>query len=154
MAGGSDQCPGQSSMFWRPEDVHENPCPHCGYLIEFFKIDLKRKCPRCHHEVLNPKANFSCAEWCEHAEECLGPAIYTQVTEKRELEKQRKADFDSLLNMIPPEDAEIKDVLVKLYHKNTDPGSLIDVRTLGLLREENPTLAERVMSYYRQFVRL
>ena len=151
MAVGNEQCPGQSTMFWCPEDVHEKPCPHCGYLIEFFKIDLKRKCPQCHREVLNPKANFSCAEWCDHAEECLGPAIYTQVKEKRELERRRKTDFDRLMSLVSQEDEEVRTIFTRLYQENTDPGCLIDVRSLGLLHEKNPSLAERAMEYYRKF---
>ena len=151
MAIGNEQCPGQSTMFWRPEDVHEKPCPFCGYLIEFFKIDLKRKCPQCHREVLNPRANFSCAEWCDHAEECLGPTIYTQVTEKRELDKRRIADFDRLMSLVPQDDEEVKNIFTKLFQENTDPGSLIDIRSIGLLHEVQTSLAERAMEYYRKF---
>ena len=151
MAIGNEQCPGQSTMFWRPEDVHEKPCPHCGYLIEFFKIDLKRSCPQCHREVLNPKANFSCAEWCKHAEECLGPILYTQVTEKRDLEHRRQVDIERLMAMILPEDDKVKDILMKLFLENTDPGNLIDVRSLGLLHETNPTLADRAIKYWWEF---
>ena len=144
-------CPGQSTMFWRPEDIHEMPCPHCGYSIEFFKTDLKRKCPQCAQEVLNPKADFSCAEWCEHAKECLGPATYSQVVEKRELEIMRKADLQSLLSIIPAQDGEAKTLFAKLYRENTIPGSLFDVRSLRLLRDKEPSLVERAMKYYRQF---
>ena len=151
MAIGSEQCPGQSTMFWRPEDVHEKPCPQCGYSIEFFKTDLKRKCPQCHREVLNPTSNFSCAEWCDHAEECLGPVLYSQVTEKRELDQRRQADFTRLLAGISPEDEQVKDVLTRLFQENTDPGNLIDTRSLGLLHEKNPSLAERATRYYREF---
>ena len=147
------QCPGQSTMFWRPEDIHELPCPHCGYSIEFFKTDLKRKCPQCGQEVLNPKANFSCAEWCKHAEECLGPAIYSQVVEKRELEGRRKSDLESLLSFIPTQDREVKVLFEKLYRENTDPRSLFDVRKLRLLRDKEPSLVERAMKYYRQFAK-
>ncbi len=145
------QCPGQSTMFWRPEDVHELPCPNCGYSIEFFKTDLKRKCPQCGQEVMNPKANFSCAEWCKHAEECLGPAMYSQVMEKRELEERRKSDLESLLSIIPTQDREAKALVEKLYRENTDPLSLFDVRKLRLLRDKEPSLVERAMKYYRQF---
>ena len=146
-------CPGQSTMFWRPEDVYELPCPHCGYSIEFFKTDLKRKCPQCDQEVLNPKANFSCAEWCKHAEECLGPAVYSQAMEKRELEGRRKSDLESLLSFIPTQDREAKALFEKLYRENTDLRSLFDVRKLRLLRDKEPSLVERAMNYYRKFAK-
>jgi len=146
------KCPGQSTMFWRPEDVHELPCPHCGYSIEFFKIDLKRKCPKCRHEVLNPKANFSCAEWCEHAEDCLGPDIYGQLAEKRELNRKREADFTVLLDSVPEHDTEVKAIFEKLFHENTDSDSLLHVDSLRRLRAKEPELVERAMKYYRRFV--
>ena len=146
-----EQCPGQSTMFWRPEDIYELPCPYCSYSIEFFKTDLKRKCPQCSQEVLNPKANFSCAEWCEHAKDCLGPTKYSQVVEKRALERRRKADLLVLLRIVPEDDRELKSLFERLYRENTDPGCLFDVRTLRQLRDIEPTLVERAMKYYRQF---
>jgi len=84
------KCPGQSTMFWRPEDIYETPCPHCGHAVEFFKTDVKRPCPRCGRKVLNPRMDFSCAAWCEGAEECLGPDVYRQRMEKLESEKREK----------------------------------------------------------------
>jgi hypothetical protein len=47
-------------MFWKPGDVFEIECPKCGFHVEFFKFDVKRKC-RCGHEIVNPKINFGCA---------------------------------------------------------------------------------------------
>jgi len=70
-------CPGQSRRFWRPEDIYDVPCPHYDYAIEFFRTDVKLKCPQCKREVLNPKVDFACAEWCRHAEVCLGPTTYS-----------------------------------------------------------------------------
>jgi hypothetical protein len=45
------QCPGQDTMFWKPTDVFEIECPKCGYPVEFFKFDVKRKC-RCGHPLI------------------------------------------------------------------------------------------------------
>ena len=64
------RCPGQDPMFWKPDDVFEISCPKCGYRVEFFKFDVKRKC-RCGHEMVNPKINFGCAEWCSYGDSCI-----------------------------------------------------------------------------------
>lgn len=64
------QCPGQDTMFWKPTDVFEIECPKCGYPVEFFKFDVKRKC-RCSHEMINPKIGFGCALWCSYGDKCL-----------------------------------------------------------------------------------
>lgn len=64
------RCPGQDPMFWKPGDVFEIPCPKCGYGVEFMKYDVKRKC-RCGHEIVNPKINFGCAEWCPFGDTCI-----------------------------------------------------------------------------------
>lgn len=44
------RCPDQDPMFWKPDDVFEISCPKCGYGVEFFKFDSKRRC-RCGHEI-------------------------------------------------------------------------------------------------------
>ncbi len=65
------KCPGQDPMFWKPGDVFEIPCPKCGYGVEFLKYDVKRKCHRCGHEIVNPKIDFGCAEWCPYGDSCI-----------------------------------------------------------------------------------
>lgn len=64
-------CPGQDTRYWTPKDVYEIPCTECGKSIEFFKDDLKRNCPHCGRQNLNPNNDLSCAEWCGAAVECL-----------------------------------------------------------------------------------
>ncbi len=64
------RCPGQDPMFWKPGDVFEIPCPKCGYGVEFLKYDVKRRC-RCGHEIVNPKIDFGCAEWCPYGDSCI-----------------------------------------------------------------------------------
>jgi len=64
------RCPGQDPMFWKKDDVFEIPCPKCGYHVEFFKFDVKRKC-RCGHEMVNPKIDFGCAQWCPYGDNCI-----------------------------------------------------------------------------------
>ncbi|NWF91796.1 MAG: HD domain-containing protein [Syntrophaceae bacterium] len=64
------KCPGQDPLFWKPGDVFEIPCPRCGYGVEFLKYDVKRRC-RCGHEIVNPKIDFGCAEWCPYGDSCI-----------------------------------------------------------------------------------
>ncbi len=69
---GKIMCPGQDTAFWTPGDIFEMECANCGAEIEFFKDDAQRRCSNCGQKVANPKLNLGCAQWCEHAEECLG----------------------------------------------------------------------------------
>ena len=64
------KCPGQDTRFWKPEDVYETTCPHCGVKVEFFKDDRRRHCPSCGEWCVNPKLNRGCLEWCQHADKC------------------------------------------------------------------------------------
>lgn len=66
------RCPGQDTRFWKPEDVFELSCPHCGGGLEFFKDEPSLPCPACGKEVRNPKIDLGCAKWCKFAEDCLG----------------------------------------------------------------------------------
>jgi hypothetical protein len=58
--------------YWSPEDVTEVECGECGKVLEFFKTDGSRRCPSCGARVVNPAVSLGCAQWCEHAKECLG----------------------------------------------------------------------------------
>jgi len=69
------RCPGQDERFWKPGDIFDAPCPHCGTRIEFWKDEPKVKCPQCRQIVVNPKLDPGCAQWCQHARECLGARI-------------------------------------------------------------------------------
>jgi len=65
-------CPGQDTRFWNKGDIFEAACSHCGYAVEFFRDDASRRCPQCGRRVANPRLSLGCAQWCEHAEKCLG----------------------------------------------------------------------------------
>ena len=69
---GSLKCPGQDTRMWKPGDIYDVVCPNCGVTVEFFKDDSRRKCKSCGYIIANPKIQMGCAQWCEHAEECLG----------------------------------------------------------------------------------
>jgi hypothetical protein len=64
------RCPGQDTRFWKPEDVVEHACPHCGAGVEFWKDDVARRCPKCGKKVRNPCFSAGCAEWCKYADKC------------------------------------------------------------------------------------
>ncbi len=65
------RCPGQDTLFWKPEDIFETPCPVCDYSVEFFKDDVTRKCPNCGYKFKNPRLDLGCAEWCPYADKCM-----------------------------------------------------------------------------------
>lgn len=65
------KCPGQNTLFWKPEDIFETPCPVCDHPVEFFRDDVTRKCPNCGYEFKNPKLDLGCAEWCPFADKCM-----------------------------------------------------------------------------------
>jgi hypothetical protein len=68
----AQKCPGQDMRYWTAEDVYEEKCPQCGELIEFFKTDIRLRCPNCKTRVANPRFDMGCAQWCSYAEQCLG----------------------------------------------------------------------------------
>jgi len=65
-------CPGQDTRYWRPGDIFEVACATCGAAVEFFKDEATRKCSHCRTRIKNPRLALGCAQWCEHAKECLG----------------------------------------------------------------------------------
>jgi len=74
---GAMQCPGQDMRFWKPEDIFEAPCPHCGARMEFWKDDVRRRCKGCGEMAPNPRLALGCASWCKYADKCLGIAPET-----------------------------------------------------------------------------
>ena len=66
------QCPGQDRRNWTPDDVFELNCGRCGAVVEFFKTDGKRQCPKCGRRITNPRVALGCAQWCAYAKACLG----------------------------------------------------------------------------------
>lgn len=89
------KCPGQDRRNWKPEDIFEHECPHCGTFIEFWKTDAKRTCPDCNEHVINPRFNLGCALWCSYADQCVGDIsnIFTErpdaLKDKLEIEARR-----------------------------------------------------------------
>lgn len=73
------KCAGQDQRFWKFGDIFEIQCPQCGKPVEFFKDEAERKCLSCKTMVANPKLALGCAQWCQYAEQCLGPSFGKQV---------------------------------------------------------------------------
>ncbi len=93
-------CPGQDTRYWQPGDVFEVECGQCGYEVEFFKDDAQRRCPKCGNRVSNPKLNLGCAQWCEHAKQCLG---YDPKEKLQENQAGHEALTDRLLTALKQE---------------------------------------------------
>ena len=83
------QCPGQDSRYWSGDDVFESKCPHCGKVLEFFKDDSKRRCSQCSKMVMNPKMDFGCAQYCPHAEQCMGSLTPDLAAARNDLFKDK-----------------------------------------------------------------
>lgn len=84
------KCPGQDTQYWTGSAIYEVDCPECGKAVEFFKDDTTRKCA-CGHRFVNPKMDFGCASYCQHAEECLGNMPPELLAERGDLLKDRVA---------------------------------------------------------------
>jgi len=145
-------CPGQSTMFWRPSDIYDIPCPACGGAVEFFKTDIRRTCRGCGTRILNPRVDFSCAEWCAVAKDCMGPELYGDLKEKQDLDRRREADLAALLETVDPVDADVRQLFEHLCRENRYAHRLIDTDRLFLLKEENEPLFSKAILYYRGFV--
>ncbi len=87
-------CPGQDTRFWHPEDIFDSRCANCGSIIEFFKDEASQKCKKCGTRVQNPRLNMGCAQWCEHAKDCLG---YDPKTESADSSGAENVGYDMSL---------------------------------------------------------
>ena len=74
--------------------------------MEFWKTDIRLRCPGCGNRVVNQKFDLGCAEWCSFAEYCLGDVVkgYQPETVKKKL----KSRASNLLDAEEMEDVENK----------------------------------------------
>lgn len=103
------KCPGQDMRYWTAEDVHEDKCPQCGEMIEFFKTDIRLRCRNCKTRVANPRFNMGCAQWCAYAEQCLGPAARGLKT--KSLKIIMEEELARLAKGLPEEHLRIQDLI-------------------------------------------
>lgn len=110
-------CPGQDTRFWKPGDVFEVPCAECGFEIEFFKDDAVRRCRRCGNRVRNPRLNIGCAQWCQHAKECLGFDPQEAIS-AADAEEAAVADrlIAALKRSVGQDQTKISQALIRLEH--------------------------------------
>jgi hypothetical protein len=85
------KCPGQDTRYWKPGDIFEVDCPHCGNKIEFFKDEATRKCRNCLQKVVNPRMDFGCATYCKYAADCLGDLAPELLAKREDLLRDRVA---------------------------------------------------------------
>jgi len=105
------KCPGQDMRYWTAEDVHEEKCPQCGEMIEFFKTDIRLRCPNCKTRVANPSFNMGCAQWCAYAEQCLGPAARGLKTKSMRIVIEE--ELVRLARDLPEEKDRIKQIIAR-----------------------------------------
>ncbi len=91
LKGKAMKCPGQDTRYWKPGDIFDTDCPHCGNKVEFFKDEATRKCRNCRKTVVNPRMDFGCAAYCKYAADCLGGLGPELLAKRSDLLKDRVA---------------------------------------------------------------
>ena len=139
------KCPGQDMQYWTDDAIFEIDCPECGSVVEFYKDDTSRKCPKCEHRFVNPKLDFGCASYCQFAEQCLGTLPEDFVGSREDLLKDKvavllkrhlKIDFKSIKRAT--ELAQIGETICK-----QEGGNLAVVLCASYLcRVENETMSQ------------
>lgn len=76
-------CQGKDNL-----QVEERICPVCGEEVEIFSIDTQAECPSCGHIVYNDM--ITCVQWCQYAEQCVGPENYKRFMEVAKAQEERK----------------------------------------------------------------
>jgi hypothetical protein len=108
------KCPGQDRSFWKPEDIFESPCPHCGQSIEFWKDDITLRCPNCKQLVGNPRFDPGCAAWCSYASKCLGEMAKTIQSQPQIIRNRLEV---ALRKKLRPEDHDLLNRSLKAAQK-------------------------------------
>lgn len=85
------KCPGQDTRYWKPGDIFDTDCPHCGSKVEFFRDEATRRCRNCRKTVVNPRMDFGCAAYCKYAADCLGEIGPELLAKRTGLLKDRVA---------------------------------------------------------------
>jgi hypothetical protein len=75
------KCPGQDSRKMKAEVIR---CKNCGYEVELFSDEIKRKCPECKMPVFREMMQ-SCIDWCACVEQCVGEENYRKYMQEKKL---------------------------------------------------------------------
>lgn len=103
------KCPGQDMRYWTADDVHEEKCPQCGEMIEFFKTDIRLRCRSCKTRVANPRFNMGCAQWCAYAEQCIGPGA--RGLQAKSLRTILEDELEKLAKELPEKVKAVKETI-------------------------------------------
>ncbi len=133
------KCPGQDMRYWTADDVHEEKCPQCGEMIEFFKTDIRLRCRSCKTRVANPRFNMGCAQWCAYAEQCIGPGA--RGLQAKSLRMILEDELERLAKELPEKVKAVKETIKKAEksceNEQIDLLPVIAAIVILFLRKEN-----------------
>jgi len=109
------RCPGQDQRYWKPQDIFEVRCTVCGRALEFFKDEPKLKCRNCGQVVPNPKIDLGCAQWCRHAEQCIG------IVAAKDIGSLRDKLIDEMKQVFGPDTKRIDHALAVSLIRHSKP---------------------------------
>lgn len=81
-----EECPGAGRVLHPyPEYIK---CPHCEAEVEIWSDEGETKCDSCGKWVVR-ELPLECLEWCEAAEECVGPERWAKYSKTIEAKRKR-----------------------------------------------------------------
>ncbi len=133
------KCPGQDMRYWTADDVYEENCPNCGEPVEFFKTDIRLRCPNCKNKMANPRFDMGCALYCAYAEQCLGPGA--RGMKSKSIKAILEGEVDKLAVKLPEKTAHLKKIIKQAEEKCEKEGidmlPVIASLIIVFLRKEN-----------------
>ncbi len=145
------KCPGQDTQQWGFDAIFDVECPKCHSQIEFFKDEVRRRCKSCGEVVFNDRMDLGCAKWCPSAASCVGPDAVKAI-ELSEQRKSRRADLRLLLDQVPEDDQEVKELFKTLYSEYPGEDRVFDTNRLYTVQEREPELFERATRAFQAFL--
>lgn len=80
-------CPGARALRQPKPEIFT--CPRCGDEVEIWTDEIRGTCATC-GEVMYREGMMSCLEWCAHARECGGDAVYDRFVRGKAAGVKRK----------------------------------------------------------------
>jgi hypothetical protein len=145
------RCPGQDSQQWGHDAIYDVECPACRAAIEFFKDEVKHRCPSCGEMVFNDRLDLGCARWCPSAAACLG-ADLEQALALTAHQESRRDDLKMLLDLVPPDQPKVRELFKTLYSEYRGEDKLFDTNRLFTVKERDPRLFESATEAYKAFL--